>query len=108
MENMAQSDTNYGGDYDRRDRSVADDGGDKMRMDMRTLNEKLDKVLQVTRRHVHFVDELDAARVHTDEVEKEENDCELNFVGNFLQGSFNPNYRNHPYLSYRSTNVENP
>ena len=37
--------------------------------------------------------------------------AEMNFVngyGNYQNGWFNQNYKNHPNLSYRSTNVENP
>jgi len=37
--------------------------------------------------------------------------AEMNFVngyGNYQNRGFNQNYRNHPNLSYRSTNVENP
>lgn len=35
----------------------------------------------------------------------------LNYVNgqsNYQNKGFNPNYMNHPNLSYRSTNVENP
>ncbi|KAG7533286.1 hypothetical protein ISN45_Aa08g009240 [Arabidopsis thaliana x Arabidopsis arenosa] len=56
VENLAQSDGNYNEDYDRSIRT-SPDTDDKHRREMKALNDKLDKLLQVEQTHVHFVSE---------------------------------------------------
>ncbi|KAG7633122.1 Retrotransposon gag domain [Arabidopsis suecica] len=105
VENLAQSDGNYNEDYDRSIRTSTE-SDDKHRREIKALHDKIDKLLQVQQKHVHFasVDEVF-------QIQEGENDqgAEICYVQN--QGVYNKgynNYRPNPNLSYRSTNVANP
>ncbi|XP_010430923.1 PREDICTED: uncharacterized protein LOC104715187 [Camelina sativa] len=105
VENLAQTDGNYGEDYDRTTRDHSD-MNEHHRKEIKTLNEKMDKMLLATQKPVHFVNECELYQEGMEAcVERQE---EVNYVGGQGYNKFNPNYRNHPNLSYRSTNVENP
>ncbi|KAG7588732.1 Retrotransposon gag domain [Arabidopsis suecica] len=105
VENLAQSDGNYNEDYDRSIRTSTDTD-DKHRKEMKALNDKLDKLLQVQQTHVHFVSEDEQFQVQEGENDQP---AEISYIQN--QGGYNKgynNYRPNPNLSYRSTNVANP
>ncbi|KAG7564187.1 Retrotransposon gag domain [Arabidopsis suecica] len=101
VENLAHSDGNYNEDYDRNIRT-SPDTDDKHRKEMKALNDKLDKLLQVQQTHVHFVSEDEPFQV-----QEGENDqyVEISYIQN--QGGYNKgytNYRPNSNLSYRSPN----
>jgi len=102
---LAQSDGNYNDDYDR-SIHTSFDSDDKHRKKIKTLNEKIDKLLQVQQKHVHFAPEDELFQVQ----ERENDQCaESSYLPN--QGGYNKGYNNYtsnPNLSYRSTNVANP
>ncbi|KAG7578989.1 Retrotransposon gag domain [Arabidopsis thaliana x Arabidopsis arenosa] len=105
VENLAQSDGNYNEDYDRSIRT-SPNTDDKHRREMKALNDKLDKLLQVQQTHVHFVSEDELFQVQEGENDQS---AEISYIQN--QGGYNKgynNYRPNPNLSYRSTNVANP
>ncbi|KAG7529819.1 Ribonuclease H-like superfamily, partial [Arabidopsis suecica] len=54
VENMAQSDGNYNEDYDRSTRHSSD-SDEKHRREMKAMNDKLDKLLLVQQKHIHFL-----------------------------------------------------
>uniref|UniRef100_A0A1J3FJJ7 Aspartic peptidase DDI1-type domain-containing protein n=1 Tax=Noccaea caerulescens TaxID=107243 RepID=A0A1J3FJJ7_NOCCA len=98
VENLAMSDGNYNEEYDRTNRSSVD-SEEKHKKELKTLNDKLDKlILGQNKQTVHLVEDCDDAQ------EEEFLTEEMNYVGN--QGGYN--YKNNPNLSYRSTNVANP
>jgi len=102
---LAQSDGNYNEEYDRSIRSSSD-SDEKHRRDMKALNEKLDKLLLVQQKHIHFLGDDETFQVQDGETLQSE---EVSYVQN--QGVSNKeynNYRSNPNLSYRSTNVGNP
>ncbi|KAG7648639.1 Retrotransposon gag domain [Arabidopsis thaliana x Arabidopsis arenosa] len=105
IENFAQSDGNYNEDYDR-SICTSFDTDDKHHREMKALNDKLDKIIQMQQKHVHFISEDEPFQVQ----EGENDQCaEIRYVHN--QGGYNKgynNYRRNPNLSYRSTNVANP
>ncbi|XP_010431083.1 PREDICTED: uncharacterized protein LOC104715368 [Camelina sativa] len=108
VENLAQSDGNYGEDYDRTTRDHSDMNEHHCK-EMKALNDKMDKMLLATQKPVHFVTESDVYQGYQEGMEAcVEGQEEVNYVGGQGYNKFNPNYRNHPNLSYRSTNVENP
>ncbi|KAG7528177.1 Retrotransposon gag domain, partial [Arabidopsis suecica] len=105
VENLAQSDGNYNEDYDRSIRTSTE-SDDKHRREIKALHDKIDKLLQVQQKHVHFASEDEVFQI-----QEGENDqgAEISYVQN--QGGYNKgynNYRPNPNLSYRSTNVANP
>jgi len=106
VENLAQSDGNYNEEYDRSILTNSD-SDEKHRRDMKALNDKLDKLLLVQQKHVHFVGDDETFQVQDGETLQSE---EVSYVQN--QGGYNKgfnNYKqNHPNLFYRSTNVANP
>ncbi|OAP19254.1 hypothetical protein AXX17_AT1G38480 [Arabidopsis thaliana] len=105
VENLAQSDGNYNEDYDRSIRTSSD-SEDKHHIAIKALNDKIDKLLQVQQKHVHFASEDELFQVK----EKLNDQCpQISYVQN--QGVYNKeynNYRSNLNLSYRSTNVVNP
>ncbi|XP_019087564.1 PREDICTED: uncharacterized protein LOC104728594 [Camelina sativa] len=108
VENLAQSDGNYGEDYDRTPRDHSD-MNEQHRKEIKALNDKMDKMILVNQKPVHFVTESDVYQGYQEGVEAcVERQEKVNYVGGQGYNKFNPNYRNHPNLSYRSTNVENP
>ncbi|KAG7556992.1 Retrotransposon gag domain [Arabidopsis suecica] len=105
VENLAQLDGNYNEDYDRSIRT-SPDTDDKHRREMKSLNDKLDKLLQAQQTHVHFVSEDELFQVQEGENDQS---AEISYIQN--QGGYNKGYNNYipnPNLSYRSTNVANP
>ncbi|KAG7594036.1 Retrotransposon gag domain [Arabidopsis thaliana x Arabidopsis arenosa] len=106
VENLAQSDGNYNEDYDRTIRGSSD-LEEKHRKDMKAMNDKLDKLLLVQQKQVHFLCEDETFQVQDGETLQSE---EVSYVHN--QGGYNKGYnyykQNNPNLSYRSTNVANP
>ncbi|KAG7548002.1 Integrase catalytic core [Arabidopsis suecica] len=106
VENLAQSDGNYNEDYDRTIRGSSD-LEEKHRKDMKAMNDKLDKLLLVQQKQVHFLYEDETFQVQDGETLQSE---EVSYVQN--QGGYNKGYnnfkQNNPNLSYRSTNVANP
>ncbi|KAG7559430.1 hypothetical protein ISN45_Aa05g010270 [Arabidopsis thaliana x Arabidopsis arenosa] len=105
VENLAQSDGNYNEDYDRSIRTSPDTDG-KHHREMKALNDKLDKLLQVQQTHVHFISEDEPFQVQEGENDQS---AEISYIQN--QGGYNKgynNYRPNPNLSYRSPNVANP
>ncbi|KAG7588658.1 hypothetical protein ISN44_As07g009770 [Arabidopsis suecica] len=64
VENLAQSDGNYNEDYDRAIRGSSD-LEEKHRRDMKAMNDKLDKLLLVQQKQVHFLceDEMSKSRM---------------------------------------------
>ncbi|XP_010496827.1 PREDICTED: uncharacterized protein LOC104773854 [Camelina sativa] len=108
VENLAQSDGNYVEDYDITPRDHPD-MNEHHRKEIKALNEKMDKMILATQKPVHFVTESDVYQGYQEGMEAcVEGQEEVNYVGGQGYNKFNPNYRNHPNLSYRSTNVENP
>ncbi|XP_010436713.1 PREDICTED: uncharacterized protein LOC104720520 [Camelina sativa] len=105
VENLAQSDGNYGEDYDRTPRDYIY-MNEQHRKEIKALNNKMDKMLSANQKQVHFVNDCELYQEGMEAcVEGQE---EVNYVGGQGYNKFNPNYRNHPNLSYRSTNVEIP
>ncbi|KAG7536911.1 Retrotransposon gag domain [Arabidopsis suecica] len=105
VENLAQSDGNYNEDYDRGIRGISD-LEKKHRRDMKAINDKLDKLLQVQQTHVHFVSQEEPFQVQEGENDQS---AEISYVQN--QSSYNKGYNNYQpnlNLSYRSPNVANP
>ena len=106
VENLAQSDGNYNEDYDRSVRTSSD-SDEKHRREMKAMNDKLDKLLLVQQKHIHFLGDDETFQVQDGETMQSE---EVSYVQN--QGGYNKGFnnfkQNHPNLSYRSTNVANP
>uniref|UniRef100_A0A1J3HJF2 Retrotransposon gag domain-containing protein n=1 Tax=Noccaea caerulescens TaxID=107243 RepID=A0A1J3HJF2_NOCCA len=103
VENIATSDGNYNEEYDRSDRGSSINE-EKLKKEIKTLNDKFYKMISGQQKHVHFVCEDDVV-----EEEEETQVEEVNYINN--QGGYQKgfiNYKNNPNLSYRSTNVENP
>ncbi|KAG7559359.1 Retrotransposon gag domain [Arabidopsis thaliana x Arabidopsis arenosa] len=103
VENLAQSDGNYNEDYDRTIRGSSD-LEEKHRKDMKAMNDKLDKLLLVHQKQVHFLCEDETFQVQDGETLQSE---EVSYVQNHNKG-YNYYKQNNPNLSYRSTNVANP
>ncbi|XP_010507083.1 PREDICTED: uncharacterized protein LOC104783651 [Camelina sativa] len=69
----------------------------------------MDKMILANQKPVHFVNECELYQGYQEGMEAcVERQEEVNYVGGQGYNKFNPNYRNHPNLSYHSTNVENP
>ncbi|KAG7559515.1 Integrase catalytic core [Arabidopsis thaliana x Arabidopsis arenosa] len=98
VENLAQSDGNYNEDYDRTIRGSSD-LEEKHRKDMKAMNDKLDKLLLVQQKQVHFLCEDETFQVQDGETLQ----SEVSYVQN--QGGYNKGYnyykQNNPNLSYR-------
>ncbi|AAF19229.1 Similar to Athila ORF 1 [Arabidopsis thaliana] len=105
VENLAQSDGNYNEDYDRSIRTSSD-SDEKHRREMKAMNDKLDKLLLMQQKHIHFLGDDETLQVQDGETLQLE---EVSYVQN--QGGYNKGFnnfkQNHPNLSYRSTNVAN-
>ncbi|KAL1223741.1 hypothetical protein V5N11_029788 [Cardamine amara subsp. amara] len=98
IENFAASNVSCCPDYCRRIKTLM------RNKEMEDLTAKVAMLLKAQRRSVYMIEDHE----YEDEVDGTE---EINFVGgqgNFQNQDFNQNYRNHPNLSYRSNNVENP
>ncbi|KAG7543371.1 Retrotransposon gag domain [Arabidopsis thaliana x Arabidopsis arenosa] len=106
VENLAQSDGNYNEDYDRAIKGSSD-LEEKHRRDMKAMNDKLDKLLLMQQKQVHFLCGDETFQVQDGETLQSE---EVSYIQN--QGGYNKGYNNYrpnnPNLSYRSQNVANP
>ncbi|XP_010424938.1 PREDICTED: uncharacterized protein LOC104710091 [Camelina sativa] len=105
VENLAQSDGNYGEDYDRTTRDYTDMNKQHLK-EIKALNDKMDKTMMANQKQVHFVNECELYQEGMEACV--EGQAEVNYVGGQGYNKFNTNYRNHPNLSYHNTNVENP
>ncbi|KAG7559335.1 hypothetical protein ISN45_Aa05g009320 [Arabidopsis thaliana x Arabidopsis arenosa] len=108
IENMAASNSSHNVDYDR---SYRGGGGESKQI--AELTAKVEQLLKRDQRAVNCCEDSGKGPVHQEFNGDGSDDlqAELNFVngyGNYQNRGFNQNYRNHPNLSYRSTNVENP
>ena len=89
VENLAQSDGNYNEGYDRSIRTSSDTE-DKHHIAIKALNDKIDKLLQVQQKHVHFASEDELFQVK----EKLNDQCpQISYVQN--QGVYNKEYNNY-------------
>jgi len=106
VENLAQLDGNYNEDYDRSIRTRSD-SDEKHRREMKAMNDKLNKLLLVQQKHIHFLGDDEMFQVQDGETLQSE---EVSYVQN--QGGYNKGFKNfkqnHPNLSDKSTNVANP
>ncbi|KAG7556837.1 Retrotransposon gag domain [Arabidopsis suecica] len=73
VENLAQSDGNYNEDYDRTIRGNSD-LEEKHRKDMKAMNDKLDKLLLMQQKQVHFLCEDETFQVQDGETLQSEED----------------------------------
>ncbi|KAL1218569.1 hypothetical protein V5N11_031039 [Cardamine amara subsp. amara] len=106
IENLASSSKNKSPEYDR-SRKV--NSVDTQKID--ELTAKVNLLLRGNQKSVHLVDKDGSAPISQDFEDDDAGIQEVNYVSGqgYVQNRvFNPNYRNHPNLSYRSTNVENP
>ncbi|XP_010430984.1 PREDICTED: uncharacterized protein LOC104715262 [Camelina sativa] len=106
IENLAASNSNYSHEYDRSVRVVSSVNTDVIK----SLTAKVDLLLKRDEQAVNMCDGQTGAYQQVGVNSGFEGTEELNYVGgqgNYQSHGFN-HYRNHPYLSYRSTNVENP
>ena len=108
IENLAASNSNHNVDYDRSNR-----GGGGESKQLAELSAKVEQLLRRDKKSVNFCEDSSKGMVHQEFSGDgfEDLQAEMNFVngyGNYQNRGFNLNSRNHPNLSYRSTNVENP
>ncbi|XP_010417615.1 PREDICTED: uncharacterized protein LOC104703305 [Camelina sativa] len=104
VENLAQSDGQYNKEYDRTVRSTGEEDA-KYKRDIKTLNDKLDKLLN-QQQHVHAISEEEQFLQQDGENAQLE---DVNYINN--QGDYNKGYNNYkpnPNLSYYNPNVANP
>jgi len=97
VENLEQSDGNYNAEYDRSIRTSSD-SDEKHRRDMKAMNDKLDKLLLMQQKYVHFLGDDETFQVQDGETLQSE---EVNYVQN--QRGYNKGFNNfkpnHPNLS---------
>ncbi|KAG7529966.1 Ribonuclease H-like superfamily [Arabidopsis suecica] len=86
VENLAQSDDNYNEDYDRNIHHSSD-SDEKHHMEMKTMNDKLDKLLLVQKKHIHFPGDDETFQVQDGETLQSE---EVSYVQN--QGGYNKGF----------------
>ncbi|XP_010490352.1 PREDICTED: uncharacterized protein LOC104768120 [Camelina sativa] len=106
IENLAASNSNHGTDYDRmvRVNAVETDA-------IKDLTAKVNLLLKRDHQNVNLCEEHAGGYVDFGAKTYLMGTEEVNYLGghgNFQNRGFNQNFRNHPNLSYRSTNVENP
>ena len=114
IDNLAQSEACYGGDYDRS--SIAVVGSSMSDGKLKELDEKIDKLARVLgtgQRNISYVNDYNQGA--SQETYQESYDMSNNepSMGKLEDCSYVNNYnkpfnQSHPNLSYRSTNVENP
>ena len=106
VENLAQLDGNYHEDYDR-SIDTSSDSDEKHRREMKAMNDKLNKLLLVQQKHIHFLGDDETFQVQDGKTLQSE---EASYVQN--QRGYNKGFKNfkqkHPNLSDKSTNVANP
>ncbi|CAA7049360.1 unnamed protein product [Microthlaspi erraticum] len=113
IENLAASSSNKNAEYDRTVSTVSVKGSSADAKKIEELTAKVNLLMKAQQKSVHFVDENDDAPISQEFGGEEDDDdqMEVNYVNGqpFVPNrGFNSNYRNHPNMSYRSTNVENP
>ncbi|CAA7031570.1 unnamed protein product [Microthlaspi erraticum] len=113
IENLAASSSNKNAEYDRTVSTVSVKGSGAEAKKIEELTAKVNLLMKAQQKSVHFVDENDDSPISQEfgGEEDEDDQMEVNYVNGqaFAQNrGFNSNYRNHPNMSYRSTNVENP
>ncbi|KAL1218018.1 hypothetical protein V5N11_012217 [Cardamine amara subsp. amara] len=74
--------------------------------EIKSLNDKLDKLLQIQLKTIHFVDEEQLYQIQDGETEQIAEASYIKNQGNYTKGFFS--YNNNPNLSYRNPNVANP
>ena len=97
------SDGNYAEDYDREPRGSELESHKK---ELKSLHEKIAKLVLANQKHVHFVGEADET-LEGLELSQEE----ANWVAgqnNYKPQGYSQGYNQNNNLSYRSTNVANP
>ncbi|CAA7021414.1 unnamed protein product [Microthlaspi erraticum] len=102
IENLAVSSSNKNTEYGRTLSTVSVKGSSANAKKIEELTAKVNLLMKAQQKSVHFVDENDDTPISQEFGGEEDGQA---FVPN--RGS-NSNYRNHPNMSYRSTNVENP
>ncbi|XP_019090157.1 PREDICTED: uncharacterized protein LOC109128398 [Camelina sativa] len=106
IENLATSNSNHSHEYDRSVRVISFVNTDVIK----SLTAKVDLLLKRDQQAVNMCDGQTCAYQQVGVNSGFEGAEELNYVvgqGNYQNHGFNQNYRNHPNLSYRSTNAEN-
>ncbi|CAA7041279.1 unnamed protein product [Microthlaspi erraticum] len=111
VENIANSNGSYGEEYDRTNRSSTHHSieSEKLRKDVKALNEKLDKLIlaQSTMKKVNFVSAEEMEPVQEGEDTQFAEVCYMsNGQGGYNKGYYN--YKSNPAMSYRNTDVANP
>ncbi|XP_010436787.1 PREDICTED: uncharacterized protein LOC104720601 [Camelina sativa] len=106
IENLAASNSNHGTDYDRtvRVNAVETDA-------INDLTTKVNLLLKRDHQNVNLCEEQAGGYADFGAETNLEGTEEMNYIGgqgNFQNRGFNQNFRNHPNLSCRSNNVENP
>ncbi|CAA7034100.1 unnamed protein product [Microthlaspi erraticum] len=106
------SNGSYGEEYDRTNRSSTHhsiESDEKLRKDVKALNEKLDKLIlaQSTMKKVNFVSAEEMEPVQEGEDTQFAEVCYMsNGQGGYNKGYYN--YKSNPAMSYRNTDVANP
>ncbi|CAA7019756.1 unnamed protein product [Microthlaspi erraticum] len=113
IENLAASSSNKNAGYDRTVGTVSVKGSGAEAKKIEESTAKVNLLMKASQKSVHFVDETDDTPISQEfgGEEDEDDQMEVNYVSGQAFGQnrgFNQNYRNHPNMSYRSTNVENP
>ncbi|CAA7043553.1 unnamed protein product [Microthlaspi erraticum] len=108
VENIANSNGSYGEEYDRTNRSSIE-SEEKLRKDMKVLNDKLDKLIlaQSPLTKVNFISGEELVQVQEGEENQIEDVCYIqNGQGGYQKGYYT--YKTHPNFSYRNTDVASP
>ncbi|CAA7015129.1 unnamed protein product [Microthlaspi erraticum] len=84
VENVALSDGNYPEEYDRSDRGDSSVNDEKHKKEIKTLNDKLDKILTGQQKQVHFVCEDDVNQEGEDQQTEEV--CYMSNQGGYYKG----------------------
>ncbi|CAA7044878.1 unnamed protein product [Microthlaspi erraticum] len=112
VENIANSNGSYGEEYDSTNRSSTHhsiESDEKLRKDVKALNEKLDKLIlaQSTMKKVNFVSAEEMEPVQEGEDTQFAEVCYMsNGQGGYNKGYYN--YKSNPAMSNRNTDVAKP
>ncbi|KFK31797.1 hypothetical protein AALP_AA6G160200 [Arabis alpina] len=108
IENLPQSNQSYNREYDISYKEPKNElKSDDQRI--KEMSDKLDKLILASMKQVRYVGDFDGNQEVLVEGVQEGHE-EINYIQGqgYYQKGFNPNYRTHPNLSYRNTNMENP
>ncbi|CAA7032395.1 unnamed protein product [Microthlaspi erraticum] len=112
IENLAASSSNKNAEYDRTVSTVSVKGSGAEAKKIEELTAKVNLLMKAHRSLFILLTKMMITYLQEFGGEEDEDDqMEVNYVNGqaFVQNrGFNSNYRNHPNMSYRSTNVENP